>query len=54
MKTLTIQLPDTVDEKGLYEKGIMSSGLEIHLVGISKREYIESVGQYVVSMIREF
>ena len=61
MKTLTLQLLDIVDEKemkiqlaaGLYEKGIMSSGQEVHLVGISKREYIESVGQYVVSIIRE-
>ena len=61
MKTLTLQLFDIVDEKemkiqlaaGLYEKGIMSSGQEVHLVGISKREYIESVGQYVVSIIRE-
>jgi len=31
----------------------MSSGQEVHLVGISKREYIESVGQYGVSIIRE-
>ncbi len=61
MKTLTIQLPDTVDEKDvkmqlaahLYDKGIMSSGQAANLVGISKREFIESVGQYGVSIFGE-
>ena len=61
MKTLTLQLPDTVDEKDvkmqlaahLYEKGIMSSGQAANLVGISKREFIESVGQYGVSIFGE-
>ena len=58
MKTLTLQLPDSVDEKDvkmqlaafLYEKGIMSSGQAAELVGILKREFIETVGQYGVSM----
>ncbi|MBN1639151.1 MAG: UPF0175 family protein [Ignavibacteriales bacterium] len=61
MKTLTIQLPDNVDEKDvkmqlaahLYDKGIMSSGQAANLVGISKREFIESVGQYGVSIFGE-
>ena len=61
MKTLTLQLPDTVDEKDvkmqlaahLYDKGIMSSGQAANLVGISKREFIESVGQYGVSIFGE-
>ena len=61
MKTLTLQLPDTVDEKevkmqlaaSLYDKGIMSSGQAAQLVGISKREFIESVGQYGVSIFGE-
>ncbi|MFW5781462.1 MAG: UPF0175 family protein [Bacteroidota bacterium] len=61
MKTLTIQLPDTVDEKDvkmqlaahLYDKGIMSSGQAANLAGISKREFIESVGQYGVSIFGE-
>ena len=61
MKTLTLQLPDTVDEKdvkmqlaaGLYDKGIMSSGQAAHMVGISKREFIESVGQYGISIFGE-
>jgi predicted HTH domain antitoxin len=61
MKTLTLQLPDSVDEKDvkmqlaaqLYEKGIMSSGQAAGLVGISKREFIETVGQYGVSIFGE-
>ncbi|MBN1181681.1 MAG: UPF0175 family protein [Bacteroidales bacterium] len=61
MKTLTLQLPDTVDEKDvkmqlaahLYDKGIMSSGQAADMVGISKREFIETVGQYGVSIFGE-
>lgn len=61
MKTLTFELPDTVDEKDvkmqlaayLYDKGIMSSGQAADLVGISKREFIETVGQYGISIFGE-
>ena len=61
MKTLTLQLPDTVDEKdikmqlvaNLYDRGIMSSGQAADLVGISKREFIETIGQYGVSIFGE-
>jgi len=61
MKTLTLQLPDTVDEKDvkmqlaahLYDKGVMSSGQAADLVGISKREFIETVGHYGVSIFGE-
>lgn len=61
MKTLKLQLPDTVDEKDvkmqlaahLYDKGIMSSGQAANLVGVSKREFIETVGQYGVSIFGE-
>jgi predicted HTH domain antitoxin len=61
MKTLTLQLPDNVDEKDvkmqlaahLYDKGIMSSGQAADLVGISKREFIETVGRYGVSIFGE-
>jgi predicted HTH domain antitoxin len=61
MKTLTLQLPDTVDEKDvkmqlaahLYDKGIMSSGQAADLVGISKREFIETIGHYGVSIFGE-
>lgn len=61
MKTLTLQIPDTVDEKDvkmqlaahLYEKGVLSSGQAANLVGISKREFIQSLGQYGVSVFGE-
>jgi predicted HTH domain antitoxin len=61
MKTLTLQLPDTVDEKDvkmqlaahLYDRGIMSSGQAANLIGITKREFIETVGQYGVSIFGE-
>jgi predicted HTH domain antitoxin len=61
MKTLTLQLPDAVDEKDvrmqlasyLFEKGIMTSGQAADLVGISKREFLETVGQYGVTIFGE-
>lgn len=61
MKTLTIQIPDTIDEKDvkmqlaahLYDKGVMSSGQAADLAGISKREFIETIGQYGVSIFGE-
>jgi predicted HTH domain antitoxin len=61
MKTLTLQLPDTVDEKAvkmqfaaiLFQKGFLSSGQAADLAGISKREFIETVGQYGVSIFGE-
>ena len=61
MKTLTINLPDTVDEKDvkmqlaaqLFDKGILSSGQAVDLIGISKKEFIESVGNYGVSIFGE-
>jgi predicted HTH domain antitoxin len=61
MKTLTFKIPDSVDEVDvkmqlaahLFEKGIMSSGQAAELVGISKREFIENVGKYGVSIFGE-
>lgn len=61
MKTLTIQLPDEADEKeakmivasALFDKGILSSGQAAKFVGISKREFLETVGQYGVSIFGE-
>lgn len=61
MKTMVIQVPDTVDEKDvkmqlaahLYDRGILSSGQAADLAGISKREFIESVGYYGVSIFGE-
>ncbi len=37
----------------LYEKGIMSSGQAADLAGISKREFIENIGKYGVSVFGE-
>jgi len=61
MKTLTLKIPDSVDEidvkmqlaAHLFEKGIMSSGQAADLVGISKREFLENVGKYGVSIFGE-
>ena len=61
MKTLTIKLPDTVDEKDvkmqlaaqLFDKGILSSGQAADLVGISIKEFLENVGNYGVSIFGE-
>lgn len=61
MKTLTLKIPDSVDEMDvkmqlaahLYEKGIMSSGQAADLAGVSKRVFIENVGKYGVSIFGE-
>ncbi len=61
MKTLTIQIPESVDEKvvkmqvatTLFEKGVLSSGQASELVGISKREFLETAGNYGVSIFGE-
>ncbi len=61
MKTLKLKIPESVNEQDvkmqlaaiLFEKGIMSSGQAADLAGISKREFIENVGQYGVSIFGE-
>lgn len=61
MKTLTFKIPDSVNELDfkmqlagqLFEKGIMSSGQAADLVGISKREFIENIGKYGISIFGE-
>jgi predicted HTH domain antitoxin len=61
MKELTIKLPEEVDEKlvkmlvaaSLYENEILSSGQAAELVGISRREFLEEVGRYQVSIFGE-
>ncbi len=61
MKTLTINLPDTVNEHDLlmqlagllFEKGILSSGQAAELVGISKVSFLGTVGQYGISIFGE-
>ncbi len=37
----------------LFNKGILSSGQAAKFVGISKREFLETVGQYGVSIFGE-
>jgi predicted HTH domain antitoxin len=61
MKTLTLNIPDSVNEVDikmqlaaqLFEKAIMSSGQAADLAGITKREFLESVGKYGVSIFGE-
>lgn len=61
MKKLSIELSDEVDEKeakmiiasALFDKSILTSGQAAKFVGVSKREFLESVGQYGVSIFGE-
>ncbi len=64
MKNLTINLPVEVDQEQekdlkmavaavLFDKGILSSGQAAEYVGIYKREFIENVGKYGVSIFGE-
>ena len=61
MKTLTLKLPDSVNEMDvkmqlaahLFEKGILSSGQAADLVGITKKDFLINVGKYGVSIFGE-
>lgn len=61
MKTLTLKIPDSVDEidvkmqlaAHLFEKGLLSSGQAADLVEITKRKFLENVGKYGVSIFGE-
>ncbi len=61
MKTLILSLPEEVNEQDvkmavaaiLFEKGTLSSGQAADFAGISKREFIETVGKYGVSIFGE-
>ena len=61
MKTLTLKIPDSVDEIDikmqlagqLFEKGVLSSGQAADLVGITKREFLENIGKYGISIFGE-
>jgi predicted HTH domain antitoxin len=61
MKTLTLNIPDSVNEidvkmqlaAHLFENGTMSSGQAADLAGVSKREFLENVGKYGVSIFGE-
>ena len=58
MKTLTLQIPDNVDERDaknllaakLYEKGSLSLGQAAEVAGYSKREFMELLSNYGVSV----
>lgn len=60
MKTLKLELPDSVDTKEvtmfvaamLFDKGILSSGQAAKVVGIGRREFLETVGKYDVSIFQ--
>jgi predicted HTH domain antitoxin len=56
MKTVTLQIPDSLDEQEakrllaakLYEKGALSLGQAAELAGCSKRVFMESLADYDV------
>ena len=60
MKTLQLNIPDTVDlnikeakmllASRLYEKGKLTLGQAAELVGLSKRTFMEILGDYDVSI----
>ena len=60
MKTLTINIPDTLDLESkdlamilasrLYEQGKLSLGQAAELANLSKRTFIELLGKYNVSI----
>ena len=61
MKTVKFELPEHVNEKEvkmavaaiLFDKGILSSGQAAEFAGVSKRDFIENVGKYGVSIFGE-
>ncbi len=61
MKTLKIKIPESLDDHSakmymagiLFEKGILSSGQAADLVGITKRQFLETIGEYGFSIFSE-
>ena len=63
MKTLTINIPENVDfddkevkmiiAAKLYEKGKLSLGQAAELAGLTKREFMDELGKYGVSIFGE-
>ena len=61
MKTLMIELPDEANERearmivaaALFDKAIVTSGQAAKFVGVSKREFLENVGKYGISIFGE-
>jgi predicted HTH domain antitoxin len=60
MKTITLRVPESLElsehdylmalASKLYEDGRLSSGQAAEIVGISKRTFIETIGNYGVSL----
>lgn len=61
MKSLTINIPEDANLKdvkmliaaALFKQGIWSSGQAAEMVGISRRQFLEEVGKYGVSIFGE-
>ncbi|QDZ40728.1 UPF0175 family protein [Euhalothece natronophila Z-M001] len=60
MRTLELNIPNTIEETDeelrlliaakLYENGTLSSGQAAAVAGLSKREFIEILGDYQISL----
>jgi predicted HTH domain antitoxin len=61
MKSLTLTLPEETNEQEvkmavaamLFDKGILSSGQAAEYAGITKREFLTTIGNYGVSIFGE-
>ena len=61
MKTITLNLPEEVEldkvrmiiASSLFDQGILSSGQAAEMVGITRRQFLEEVGEYGVSIFGE-
>jgi len=61
MKSLTLTLPEETNEQEvkmavaamLFDKGILTSGQAAEYAGITKREFLTTVGNYGVSIFGE-
>lgn len=61
MKTLTIDVPEETNEVEvkmavaavLFDKGVITAGQAALSVGVTKREFIEQVGKYGISIFGE-
>lgn len=61
MKKFTLTLPEEVNERDfkmavaaiLFDKAIFSSGQAAEFVGVSKKEFLETVGKFGVSVFGE-
>lgn len=61
MKTIQLNIPDTIDlsdreakmllASRLYEKGKLTLGQAAEMVGLSKRAFMEILGDYDVSIV---